>query len=201
MRALSLLAAFVAGILALAAARFLFAAPEPATHHHANFALFVDGDRVDLSADRYMEDVGACSLEPGVVTPRERVHMHANEDHVVHVHHPGVSWGHFFQNLGMSLGSDYLVLDDGRMLASDSIRTLKFVLNGQPVGALAGEAIRSGDRALISFGPAPVAQILETQFPQVAEDARDYNEESDPATCRGHGEAGTLERVRAAFWR
>jgi len=201
MRALSLVATFVAGALALGGARFLFAAPDPATHYHANFAVFVEGERLDLSADRYMEDVGACALEPAAVAPRERVHMHANEDHVIHVHHPGVSWGHFFQNLGMSLGSDYLVLDDGRMLASDSAGTLKFVLNGRPLGGLAGETIRSGDRALISFGRASAAEVLDTQYPRVAADAEAYNEESDPATCRGHGEAGTLERLRAAFWR
>lgn len=201
MKSARLLGAFLLGVLALGTARLLFAAPPPAVHHHANFALFVDGERVDLSADRFMEDVAGCALDPGAIGPRERVHLHNNEDHVVHVHHGGVAWGHLFQNLGMSLGDRVLVREDGSVLAADSAASLKFVLNGRAIGRLAGEEIRSGDRVLVSFGSESVDEVLAAQYPQVAEDAIRYNEEADPASCSGHGPLTFRERLRAAFWR
>ena len=44
------------GILVLGTARFALAPPEHPVHYHANFAVFIAGERLDLSGDRYMED-------------------------------------------------------------------------------------------------------------------------------------------------
>ena len=61
MRWAFLVVGLILGVLSLGMARFAFVAPPPAVHHHANFAVFVDGQRLDLSGDRYMEDVTACA--------------------------------------------------------------------------------------------------------------------------------------------
>lgn len=188
------------GAALLAAARFAFAPwPEP-PHYHANWALFVEGKRLDLSSDRYMEDVAACSAA-GQILPSQRVHMHDNNPDVVHVHHHGVTWGHFLQNLEFGLGDDYLITDGGRRLFEEGDRTLKFVVNGFFVDDLDDRLIDSGDRVLISFGPESPEAVLETQFSRVARDAEEYNRRQDPAGCAGAAETGFGERLRRAIWR
>ena len=43
------------GAFGLGAARFLWVPPPEATHFHANWAIYVDGERLDLSDRRYMK--------------------------------------------------------------------------------------------------------------------------------------------------
>ena len=193
------LAGVVIGVVALGAARFaLVPIPHP-PHFHANFAVFVDGARLDLSGDRFMEDVAACAVGEQVL-PRNRVHLHANDADVVHVHHEGVTWGHLFENLGMGLGESYLALADGRVLAEGEGRTLKFLMNDRPQFSIHGELIRSGDRVLVSYGTETEEEVARTQLPAVASNAEEFNTQADPASCSGSHEATFSERLRHAFF-
>jgi hypothetical protein len=191
---------FLLGVLALGAARFILTPwPDP-VHHHANWALFVEDAQVDLSDKRYMEDVAACAAGEHI-TARQRVHMHEGIDEVVHVHHDGVTWGHFLANLGWSVGDDWLLLDDGRSLAANDSTLLVFVVNGFVVPSIRERLIASGDRLLISYGATSEEAALSRQFPQVADNAAEYNAANDPASCAGgHGELTAGERIRRAFW-
>lgn len=171
--------------------------PEP-PHYHANWAVFVDGQRLDLSDDRYMEAVASCAATD-VVRAEERVHMHNNEDEVVHVHHTGVAWGHFFDNLGFDAGEDYLILDDRRLFAEGG-RTLRYVVNGFVVPQVDRRLIKPGDRLLISYGGESEEAVLAEQFPRVPANAAEYDERDDPGGCAGAVDVGFWERVRRAFW-
>src|SRR5690606_21078754 len=117
-------------------ARFAAQEPQhPHVHYHANWAVVVDGERLDLSGDRYMEDVFQCSADPSAQRPEDRVHMHENNQDIVHVHAAGVTWGHFLANLGFGVGDDYLETDGGRYATGEG-GSLKFILNGQPVRSI-----------------------------------------------------------------
>lgn len=192
-------AGLLAGAVLLGALRFAFAPLAHATHYHANWAVFVDGERLDLSADRFMEEVAACRANDEGILPEERIHMHENDHDLVHVHHQGATWGALMANLGMSLGDDHLFLADGRRLAPDDSTRLVFVLNGLAVPSVHNRVVRSGDRLLISYTADPVA-AEQNEFRQVRDDAEMYNEMQDPASCAGHGELSPLERLRMAFW-
>jgi hypothetical protein len=172
--------------------------PEP-PHYHANWSIIVDGQPLDLSGDRYMEDVAACAVGDQV-TPAERVHMHNGEDHVVHVHHTGVAWGHLLDNLGFDAGHDYLILGRDRRLFNRDGSTLKYVINGLPRDDISTAPIRSGDRLLISYGPESAEEVLAEQFPDVPSGAEGYDTRQDPAGCAGAAERGIRERLRRAFW-
>ena len=185
-------------MVGLATYRLAFVPVEEPTHYHANFALFVDGERVDLSGDEYMEEVGACKVS-GTILPTGRAHLHGNNPDVAHVHHEGVTWGHLLANLGFGIGDSYLVLDGGRMYTAGAGPTLKFILNGQPQFSIRNELIRSGDRLLISYGPEKEAEALRIQFPTVASTAEEFNGRPDPAGCSGAHEVTFWERVRHAF--
>lgn len=182
----------------MAASRFALVPIAQPTHYHANFALFVDGERVDLSADEYMEDVAACAAGEAVL-PRARAHLHNNDPDVAHVHHDGVTWGHLFTNLGFGLGAEHLAMDDGRILVNDGGRTLKFILNGQPQFEVHNELIRPGDRLLVSYGKEGEAEAIRAQAPLVANDAGEFDRRSDPAGCAGPAHAGLWDRIRHAF--
>src|SRR5918992_596198 len=95
-------------------------------------AVVAEGQRLDLSADHFMVDVAACASDPSNVAPTSRVHLHNNDPDVVHVHHPGATWGHLLANLRMVLGDRVLMTREGRLYAADDTRTLKFILNGRP---------------------------------------------------------------------
>jgi hypothetical protein len=190
----------VAGVLGLAGFRFATVPPPAVTHHHANWALFVDGERVDLSDARYMEDVAACRADPASIGPRDRVHLHDGNADVVHVHHPAATWGHLMTNLGFHLGPDFVVTADGERHFAEGERTLKFFRNGIQLPELHNEAIRSEDRVLITFGAESAAEALVTQFPRVADDAAEHNEKADPGACMGgHEPESFRSRLERAF--
>jgi hypothetical protein len=201
-RWISLIVGIGLGVLLLGLARFAFVEGEEPIHYHANWALFIDGERVDLSADRYMEDVVSCSPDPGAVRPRDRVHLHENNMDVVHVHHDGATWGHLMANLGFGLGHDWLITDDGRRLfAGEEGRDLVFVVDGMQVPTLHDREIESEDRVVISMGSEDPATVREEFLPRVASNAAEFNEEMDPAGCAGgHGPRPVADRLRDAFW-
>jgi hypothetical protein len=196
---LFVVAAFVLGFVSLAGFRMAVAAPEPPVHYHANFAIFAHGERIDLSDDRFMEDVARCAEDMRNPPPASRVHLHNNDQDVVHVHDGGATWGHLLANLRMVLGDRVLVTRDADVFLHRQGGTLKFVLNGRPELSVYNETIRRGDRLLISFGPESMEEVIATQFPVVASNAPEFDGMPDPAGCGGHEHRGFGARLRHAF--
>jgi hypothetical protein len=192
--------------IAIGAAGFglvrLAALPPPEIiHFHANWAVWIDGERVDFSADRYMEDVAACSSDGHLeIAPENRVHMHANNPDVVHVHHGGATWGHLLQNIGWGIGENWIVPDTGEIYRDTGGAGLTFVLNGFAVPPAHNRAISPGDRLLISFGTEDYAGLMYERFTTVADDAANFDATFDPAACSGHAAESFGDRLRRAFW-
>jgi hypothetical protein len=200
MRAILLvLIGLVLGVVALAAVRWTVAPPPVPTHYHANWAVFVNGQRLDLSGPEHMEEVTACVPVGETILPTQRTHMHEGNHDVVHVHDDGVTWGHLMANLGFGLGDDFLVLGGGEGYVADGTNTLKYVADGQIVLPAYNRVIRSTERLLISYGPESVADAIATQFPQVASSAAEYNTRPDPAGCQGAAELTLAQKLRYAF--
>lgn len=192
---------FLAGALALGLARFALAPLNHTTHYHANWAIYLDGERLDLSGDPFMEEIGACSASDEGILPEQRVHMHENNQDVVHVHHDGATWGHLMANLGMAMGDDFLQSAAGERYRSGDGRSLVFILNGIAVPSVHNRVIASGDRLLVSYTSATPREALESEYPRVASNAAEYNATMDPSSCTGgHGELPLLTRLRLAFW-
>lgn len=196
----TLVAGLVLGVAGFGLVRLAALPPAEAVHYHANWALWIDGQRVDLTADRYMEDVSACSADPSNMTAHARVHMHENNQDVVHVHAPGATWGHLLQNLGWGIGANWIYTDDGKLYRDGEGGRLTFVLNGIVVPPAFDRVIQDGDRMLISFGNETPEELLNERFPTVASDAPEFDENYDPAGCRGTPVETLGDRVRRAFW-
>jgi len=48
--------------------------------------MYIEGERVDFSDDKYMEDIAACGIG-GVIYPSHRAHLHENNGETIHIHH------------------------------------------------------------------------------------------------------------------
>ncbi|MQA89620.1 MAG: hypothetical protein GEU90_05230 [Gemmatimonas sp.] len=189
----------IIGVVGLSALRFAGQPPHEHVHYHANWAIFVDSERLDLTDDWYMEDVFQCLADPSQQRAEDRAHMHENNQDVVHVHASGVSWDHLLANLGFGVGDDYLETDRER-LEEDDQNSVKFVLNGRPVSSIRNLPIGDEDRLLISYGTQTIKEVMESEFPVVEKSAGEYNVLPDPASCSGQ-QAETLgERIRRAVW-
>ncbi len=212
----TLLLGILVGVLALGLTRLALAPLNPTTHHHANWAVMVHGERIDLSDGRYMQEISACSGGDEGILPTQRIHMHENEQDIVHVHHPGATWGHLMTNLDLALGDDFLFLDaalvegieglpaNGRLgipADEEDDARLLFVVNGFLVPSLANRVVESEDRVLIAWTSEDPEIVRTDWFDQVASNAGDYNERMDPASCSGgHGDLPLMRRLRLAFW-
>lgn len=180
-RLLLLLMGFILGFLTLLTVRVIAYEPAAPTHYHANFALYVNGQKDEFKSFTFYEEIQACSAGEG--EPKARVHMHDQKNGLIHVHAEGVTWGHFFANLGYGLTDKALVTDDGVFSPTESAK-LTFLINGEPVGAVANRLIKSTDRLLINYGSEDTT-TLKQRFDAVSTDAAEANTKQDPATCAG----------------
>ncbi len=203
---LKMVVGMVLGVVGVGAARFPTLPALPSAegpHYHANFAVFLNGERLDLSAMHYMQDIAACKANPDLILAVERAHMHEGIHDIVHVHHEGATWGHFFANIGFALGDDFLITDRGERHFAEGDRTLKFIRDGFDMPSVFNNVIESEERLLISFGTESVEQILETQSTEIPSTANIFNQyHQDAGGCSASEPVPetTGEKIRRAFW-
>lgn len=191
---------FIAGFLWLAALRF-FLVKSPETHYHANFAVYINGERESFEEFTYYEEVAACTSDYAD-NPKGRVHMHDRVNDVIHVHDKRVTYGNFFQNIGWNVGDDYLVALD-KLYQNDNDNRVVYMLNGERVRGITNRVIGNMDRLLVVYGDTSDEQI-KSWFDGVAYSAEEVNKYQDPASCSGIGGAGYdslgNRLKRATFW-
>ncbi len=173
--------AFIFGAVSAFWARFVLV-DQKQVHYHANFALYVNGARDEFKPFTFYEEETSCSSDHDS-DPKTRVHIHDQENSVVHVHSAGVTWGHFFANLGYTLGDKVLVTNSGVFVDGQG-GTLSFMLNGNSVDLIANTVIGNEDTLLINFGNDD-ASTLKSRFNKIENKAHAHNTEDDPATCSG----------------
>ncbi len=167
-----------------------------AVHYHANFAIFVDGERISFDNPLNFEEVQLCGGDE-TMNPKSRVHMHDFVDHVLHVHDSGATWGHFFANIGMTNG-DRVFRIDSDVYVDGKDTDISFILNGETVDTTANRAIQSEDILLVSIGKTNESELKE-QYKQVENDAGEYNQRDDPSSCSGGKQATFSERFKHAI--
>jgi hypothetical protein len=181
-------AGFVLGALLILVIRFASYQPEEAVHYHANFGVYINGQREQFVGPRYYEESAdsSCDNEGHDEDAAGRMHMHNNVNDVVHVHDHLVTWGHFFQSIGWAFDKDY-AKTASQVLTAEGQNKVTFTLNGQPVEDINNLIIESEDRLLINYGNTPQDQ-LDEYYKSVASTAGKYNTSADPASC-GAGES------------
>ena len=185
----------VLGVLWFIAARFMLYKSDK-THYHANFALYINGQRDEFKNFTFYEEVQSCGSDEKN-EPKHRVHMHDNVNYVVHVHEPAVMWGHLFANLGYTLGDTLIKTDQGLYVDAQDGNKLTFMVNGQVVNSLANRLIKSEDAVLINYGKDDDA-TLKQRYEGLTKDAGEYNRRNDPSSCTGSKEPSALDRIKRA---
>jgi predicted lactoylglutathione lyase len=157
-------------------------------HYHANFALYLDGQREQFKSPQYYTETEMCSADTTNI-PTERAHMHDNVNNVVHVEDSAVTWGQFFENLGWTLGPNSITKPDGTLYVASGSQKLHVMLNGQDYTDLSNMAtavIKDEDKMLISFGDESKTTLMQ-QYRSIPSTAHHYDVTPDPDSCGGHG--------------
>jgi hypothetical protein len=166
------------------------------THYHANFALFINGQRDEFKLPTYYEEVQACGADEN--NPRNRVHMHNQESYDVHVHDKGATWGHFFANLGYTLGDGMVATSSKVYVDGQDGNKLQFILNGKPEINIANRVVGNEDVLLVAYGTEDSA-ALQKEYKTIQHDAREHNAKPDPAACSGSQALTWQDRLKAAL--
>jgi hypothetical protein len=156
-------------------------------HYHANFTLYLDGQREMFKGAQYYTETEMCSADTSMV-PAGRAHMHDNINDVVHVEDSAVTWGQFFENLGWTMGPSMIMKPDGTAYTASGNQKLHVILNGQDFTDLtnmANTVIKDEDKLLISFGDESKAMLMQ-QYRTVPSSAHHYDVTPDPESCGGH---------------
>ncbi len=191
-----LLIGLLLGALLTTAIRFALA-KDTTVHHHANFALYINGQKDDFKSFAFYEEVAACDAS-SLTNPRVRTHLHDSNSSLIHVHDGGVTWGQFFENISYGLGNDFVKTGDGIYVDGQNGNTLTFTLNGKDTNIIANEVINSEDVLLINYG-SDSSGTLKDRYDQIPRDAGKANVTKDPSACAGGHEFTFTNRLKEAI--
>jgi hypothetical protein len=189
----------VVGVVIILGIRF-FTYKVVNVHYHANFALYINGQKEDFKGAQYYTEVQMC-VAKNVVTPAMRAHMHDNVNNVIHVEDHAVTWGDFFSNIGWTMGPTSMISPDGTVYSENGNNKLNLLLNNQDYtdfGGLSNTVIQDQNKLLVSFG-SEAQTTLETQYKAIPSTASQYDRSKDPASCSGHDKITIRDRFVHAF--
>ncbi len=185
----------VVGVVVILGIRFFSYKPER-IHYHANFQVFINGQREQFANPSYYEAIGpSCSANAGI-TPQERAHMHDGINHVVHVHDHAVTWGQFFTNLGWLVDAK-VIGTPSQMLMADADHKITFILNGETMDNVSNRVIGDQDKLLVDYGDSN--QVAKTEYAGIINKALKYDTSSDPKSCGGSAPTTLHDRLIHLF--
>jgi hypothetical protein len=199
-RWLLLVLGILLGVLVLLTIRLATYKPEH-VHYHANFAVYLNGQRFPFKAAQYYQEVAICSSSHGITSPQQRAHMHDNVNDVVHVHDHAVTWGQFFNNFGWTIGPDLIETDNGTKYIADDTHKVHVLIDGQDytdLTSVANIVIKDRSKLLLSYGDQD-EQSLQKEFKTIASTAQKHDESKDPASCSGQEAVPFNERLHHLF--
>jgi len=190
------------GVLIILTIRF-FTYDAGYVHYHANFAVYINGEREKFAGSTYYEEETSCKVKDHM-TPEDRAHMHMDdgkaENDVVHVHDHAVTWGQFFENLGWVVGKDFIRTRNTLYVNHDKM-ILNIILNGQNLtgfSSITNRIIGNEDKLLLSYGQMTNEQ-LKQQYLSISSSAKKHNLENDPASCSGPNTTSLSDRLKHLF--
>lgn len=194
---------FIIGALLIIGVRVAAYSPPKGVHYHANFAVYINGQREQFKALNYYEEEAATSCSASntseaEASPMARVHMHGNVNDVVHVEDSRVTWGNFFTVLGWNIGSNYIA-NRNTVYQNDGQNKVTYLLNGKRVGDVANMIIGDQDKLLANYGDQSPGQISQ-EYGQIQNNALKADESKDPASCGSHENTVTFtDRLKHIF--
>ncbi len=201
------------GLLALKHVKSAISAqPEPSFHEHADFALFLNGEKFDFTKGEYMS-TKPCVAQAHTWLPiayahggdlEDSVHLHDGIGGVVHMHRENVSWHDFFESLKMEFEDTIFIDDEGNQYRVDEKNEFRFLKNGEEIESLEDTEIRDLDRILISYGPKNrELSELYAEYGQISNNACYYSESClhrGSAPLESCGSGSTYQKPKLLDW-
>jgi len=188
--------AFVLGILLVLLIRFSTFKVNH-THYHANFAVFINGQRQLFKDDFYYQAEGAACTAEANITPHDRAHMHDHDGGLVHVHDHAVTWEQFFNNIGWGVNPRY-ISSPSQLFVADDTNKVTFRVNGQDVPNIENQVIGDRDKLLVDFGN-ETPSALQTEAKAIPSNAPKEDVTQDPASCSGSTPTTFHDRITHLF--
>lgn len=113
-------------------------------HVHSDFIVFLGGEQLDLSADKYM------SASDQVL--HTNVHLHDNTGHIIHRHADAITLADFFGSLGFTLTDNCITTATSNEYCSTEDDQLLLFINGDATTTIASYVNQEGDRLLLYYG-------------------------------------------------
>lgn len=131
-------------------------------HVHADFMMYINGEQIDFSADKYQ------SVEGDV--RHLTTHLHNNNGHVVHRHADGITFADLLDSLGFTLTKDCLTSDESISYCTDAKNELRLYVNDEVHSNPTEYIVAEEDRILVYYG-APNTTEIKTYLEEVPDDA------------------------------
>lgn len=93
------------------------------------------------------------------------------------------TWGDLLSNIGWGIGSDYLSAGYNQLYQANETKHLYSIINGKVTMNPANIPVSSTDRLLVWYGTGTQEEVLSKWDTLVDQDAHEYNEKADPASC------------------
>lgn len=109
--------------------------PDP-NHTHADFAVWINGERLDFSGEEFMSGVSTDPHSHPTDGPRKYLHLHDGNGDVAHRHKPGLAFGEFLVLLGVGIrsvadGSGQCVVIGDQQYCDVEGKSWLFLVNGE----------------------------------------------------------------------
>ncbi|HLD40187.1 MAG TPA: hypothetical protein VJB13_03530 [Candidatus Nanoarchaeia archaeon] len=158
-------------------------------HYHADFAMYVNGERYNFSQEKYMSTENK--------TLSNFAHLHDMNGNIIHKHASGITLGFFLETLGMKLTDTCLTMDDGTEYCNSGNKLLKLYVNDKPNTNFDNYNLQDEDRILLSYGSESEKEI-EKQLDSVSDAACIYSltcpeKGAPPAEASCVGDTCTVE--------
>ena len=126
---------------------------ETEVHVHADFLVYLNGERLDLTGDQYQSKEGD--------TQHFYLHLHDNNGHVLHRHEEGYTFAQFFDSIGFAMTDECFITDTGEEYCTDEGNVLRLYVNGEVHPHPTSYIIQEEDNILLYYGEANEETIAE----------------------------------------
>ncbi len=178
----TIVALILGALFSLLYTRSLIASlPEGDFHEHADFALFIDGEKFDFARTEFMSNK-PCTIDEARgfiqtahahgIDLEDGVHLHDLDGDVIHMHQPGITYHDFFERLKMGFEDSFFIDHEGNKIQNNETHSFRFFVNNKEEPSLMNKDIRDLDRTLITYGPRDRSQAsIDAELVQVSERA------------------------------
>ena len=144
--------------------------PDP-NHTHADFAVWMEGEKIDFSASKYMSGLPTNEETPDETDQYRHKHLHLHDEigSLLHRHKPGLPIGEFLQSLGFTMSTQCLTLDSTVMICPESGKKWQMFVNGEQVPYDAAYAFEDIDQILLTYGAS--AEDVQKQLSAMTDEA------------------------------